>query len=105
VVSRDDPARLPGEVVEAALRADPAALPAFTGVDLGPQGYAVVKVNKVLPRKAVDPAQARQEVEQYNRWWTSAEGLAFYNHLKDRYKAQILVPKPAADAPVEGPVR
>jgi peptidyl-prolyl cis-trans isomerase D len=97
VVSREDPAKLPQEVVEAALRADPAALPALAGVDLGTQGYAVVKVNKALPRQAPNPEVAKQEVQQYTRWWTGAESLAYYNILKDRYKAQILVPKPSAD--------
>ena len=102
VVSREDPAKLPQEVVEAALRADPATLPAFAGVDLGAQGYAVVKVNKALPREAPKPEVARQEVQQYTRWWTGAESLAYYNLLKERYKAQILVPRPSADTPEEG---
>ncbi|HYF16529.1 MAG TPA: SurA N-terminal domain-containing protein [Ramlibacter sp.] len=105
IVSRDDPAKQPAEIVEAALRADPAALPSFAGVDLGPQGYAVVKVNKVMPRANVDPEQARQEAAQYGRWWTSAEAMAYYNLLKERYKVQILVPKPSAEGGPEGAAR
>ena len=77
------------------LRADPAALPSFTGVDLGEQGYAVVKVNKVLPREAPPPAEAKQERSQYADAWGGAENLAYYNLLKDRLKVQMLVPKPA----------
>ena len=84
--------------MEAALRADPTALPAFTGVELGEQGYAVVKVNKLLPREQPAPDQAKMEREQYERWWASAEGLAYYNLLKSRFKAQILAPKPAVGA-------
>lgn len=98
VVSRNEAAKLPPEVVEAALRADPAALPQFAGVDLGPQGYAVVKVNKSLPREAPPAPQAQQEVAQYTRLWTSAEGLAYYELLRERFKAQILVPRPAPEA-------
>jgi peptidyl-prolyl cis-trans isomerase D len=96
VVSRADPARQqPPEIVEAAMRADTGALPAWVGVDLGAQGYAVVKVNKTVPREAPPPAQAQQETQQYGRWWAGAEALAYYNVLKDRFKAQILVPRPA----------
>jgi peptidyl-prolyl cis-trans isomerase D len=93
-VSRQETQKLPSPVIEAALRADPSALPAFTGVDLGEQGYAVVKVNKVLPRETPAEAQAKQEQGQYAQAWGSAETLAYYNLLKDRLKVEILVPKP-----------
>ena len=66
----------------------------FAGVDLGEQGYAVVKVNKVLPREAPPPAEAKQERQQYAQRLGGAENLAYYNLLKDRFKVQILVPKP-----------
>lgn len=95
LISRTQTQQLPVPVVEAALRADTAALPAFTGVDLGAQGYAVVKLVKVVPRDAPIEAAAKQERGQYAQWWTSAEGLAYYNGLKERFKAEILVPKPA----------
>ena len=95
VASRDNPQGLPNAVIEAALRADATALPAFTGVDLGPQGYAVVRVNKVLPRAAADEATVKQERAQYTQWWTAAESLAYYNVLKERFKAQIKVQRPA----------
>ena len=97
-VSREEAQKHPPGLVEAALRADPAALPAFVGVDLGPQGYAVVKVDKVLPRQPSTPDLAKQEVQQYARAWGAAENLAYYNMLKDRFKTQIKVAKPAAPA-------
>jgi peptidyl-prolyl cis-trans isomerase D len=96
LVSRQE-GKQPQEVTEAALRADPAALPAFAGVDLGEKGYAVVKVDKVVPRDPPKPEEAKMELQQYERWWASAEGLAYYNLLKTRFKAQILVPKPPED--------
>jgi peptidyl-prolyl cis-trans isomerase D len=80
--------------VEAALRADPSALPAFIGVDLGQQGYAVVKVNKVLPREASNADAAKQELQQYARAWGAAENVAYYNLLKERFKTQVKVTKP-----------
>ena len=46
-------------VVSAALSADAGTAPALVGVDLGAQGYAIVRVLKVLPRptQAADIAQ------------------------------------------------
>ena len=95
VVSREQTQKLPVPVIDAALRADSSTLPAFAGVDLGSQGYAIVKVEKVIPRDAPVEAAAKQQRDQYGQWWTSAESLAYYNTLKDRFKAEILIPKPA----------
>jgi peptidyl-prolyl cis-trans isomerase D len=94
-VSREQSQRLPSAVIEAALRADATKLPTFVGVDLGAQGYAVLKVNKVLERdlKSANIAQDRQQV---TTWWTSAEALAYYESLKQRFKAEIKVAKPVA---------
>ena len=97
VVSREDPARQSQQVVETALQADAGALPSFLGADLGPQGYAVVKVNRIVPRGEVPATAAQQRQALYTRMWTSAEALAYFELLKDRYKAQILVPAPAAE--------
>ncbi len=93
-LSRQDLGKQPRAVIEAAMRADPATMPALVGVDLANDGYAIVKVNKVLPREAVPPAQSQQELAQYTRAWTAAETLAYYETLKGRFKTQILVPKP-----------
>jgi peptidyl-prolyl cis-trans isomerase D len=98
VLSRIDPQKQPPQVVEAALTADAGALPAWAGVDLGQDGYAVVKVDKIVPREPPTAQAAQQEQRQYAQGWGQAENLAYYNLLKDRYKAQILVPKPAEDA-------
>ena len=99
VVSREQTQQLPNEVVEAALRADLSALPTkpvLTGIDLGAQGYAIVKVNKLVTREAPTEAVAKQGREQYIQAWTAAENLAYYNGLKERFKADILVGRPAA---------
>lgn len=95
VVSREQTQKLPVPVIDAALRADATALPVFTGVDLGAQGYAVVKVDKVVARDVPVEAAVKQQRNQYAQWWTTAENLAYYNGLKERFKAEILVTKPA----------
>ena len=94
LVSRIQTQQLPTAVVNAALYADSSALPILTGVDLGTQGYAIVKVTEVIPRDAPLEAAAQQEQAQYGKLWTSVESLAYYNGLKERFKAKILVPKP-----------
>lgn len=92
VVARNNPQGLPAAALNAAMVADAAQLPAWAGVDLGEQGYAIVKVEKVLPRVA--PAAGNQEVQQYAQWWSSAEAMAHYELLKQRFKVKILVPEP-----------
>ena len=94
VVSRDQTQKLPPKMVEVALRTDATALPVFAGVDLGTQGYAIVKVVKVLPRVPALEATAKQERLQYAQSWASAESLAFYNVLKERFKTEMKVAKP-----------
>ena len=91
VVSRESKQAQPTALVEAALRASTQALPAWVGVDLGASGYAVVKVEKVLPRDAANAAGLARERDQYAQWWASAEGLAYYKLLKEKFKAEIKI--------------
>ena len=95
VVSRDRPQNTPQLVLTAALRADTSVLPAWVGVDLGEQGYAVVKVNKLVPREAPAAEAAKQDRAQYGQWWIGAESQAYYALLKDRFKVQMKVQRPA----------
>ena len=92
VVARNSAQGVPPQALKAALSADPRQLPAWVGVDLGEQGYAIVKVEKVLPRAT--PAANNQETQQYAQWWSTAEAQAHYELLKQRFKVKILVPEP-----------
>jgi peptidyl-prolyl cis-trans isomerase D len=89
VVSREQKQQLSDAVVEAALRANTQVLPAWVGVDLGGSGYAVVKVEKILPRETVDTQQQARERQQYMQWWAGAEEASYYRWLKDKFKAEI----------------
>lgn len=101
VLSRENPQGLAQPVLLAALSADAQNLPAWVGVNLADQGYAVVKVEKVLPRDVRDAKALAQEVQQYSQWWASAENEAYVEALKERFKVRILVPEPVAStAPV-----
>ena len=93
-LSRQAPGGQPAALVEAVLRAAPDKLPAWVGVDLGAGGYAIARVDKVLPWSAPDAAQSTQDLDHYSQQWTAVESAAYYDYLKDRYKAQILVPAP-----------
>ncbi|RSZ34363.1 MULTISPECIES: SurA N-terminal domain-containing protein [unclassified Variovorax] len=98
-VSRRDVQSQPLPVIDAALRADPSKLPVLVGVDLGAQGYTVVRVTKVVPRTPPPAELAKQEQMQVGQSVAAAEDAAYYNMLKDRFKAEILVPKPADTLP------
>ena len=94
VVSRDQTQNLPRAVVDAALRASPDNLPAWVSADLGSQGTAVVKVLRIIPREGMDAQQAAQQRQQLQQWWTTAEGFAYYEMLKERFKVQIKPARP-----------
>ena len=94
IVSRAKPEGQSPAVLKAALSADPKQLPGWAGVKLDGQGYAVVKVNKVLARVPRDEASGNQEVQQYAQWWTSAESQAYYEMLKQRFNVKMMVPVP-----------
>lgn len=94
-VSRDQPQGQPPKLVSAVLSAPADQLPTWTGIDLGPQGYAIAKIERIVPRSD-DDAQQRAMQQQYLQAWTQAEALAYYDALKQRYKAQIKVERPAA---------
>ncbi len=100
VVSRDQSQGMPAALVTAVLRADASALPAWNGIDLGAKGYAVVRIDKVVPRLEADQASARQDRDQYAQWWSAAETQAFYAALKERLDVQILVAAPGIQTTV-----
>ena len=96
VMSRETPDKWPAALVDAVMRAPTQSLPAWVGADLGAQGYAVARLNKVLPTP--DMAARQQERAQFAQWMSAAEGLAYYNHLKDVYKVVIKEPRPTPAA-------
>lgn len=98
MVSREGTQVVPAPVLDAVLQADTTKLPVWVGVDLGAQGYVVVRVNKVLPRNPPEPATAEKERKQYAQWVASAENQAYYKLLTQRFKVQIKVPRPARTA-------
>jgi peptidyl-prolyl cis-trans isomerase D len=87
-LSRTQAQGAPAGVIDAVLRADPAKLPVVTGVDLGAQGYIVLRVTKVVPREIAPEGDARLQA-QYTQAWAAAESQAYQDALKKRFKAEI----------------
>ena len=98
VVSRDQSQSQPQALVDAVLRADPAKMPAFVGVDLGAQGYAVVRVNKIVPREPQSEEQARQTRQQFVQLWGQAEVKAYLAALNKQFKVEIIAKTPKSEA-------
>lgn len=92
-VSRNQSANVSPAVVDKALRADPAKLPLLMGVDLGEQGYAVVRVAKVVPRETLENVK-KQERAQYAQTWNQAESQAYGKLLQQRFKTSIKEAQP-----------
>lgn len=94
VVSRDQAQSAPPQIVNAVLRADLSTLPVLVGVSLGAQGYAVARINKIVERPAPAALALKQDRGQYAKWWTTAEGQAYYGLLKERFQVEIMTPRP-----------
>lgn len=101
VLSRESAQQQPPQLVAAVLRADLTSLPTWVGADLGAQGYAVAKINKLVSRDAPVEAQRKQGRDQYGQGWAAAESRAYYNTLKERFKVKINVAKPLAKTGVD----
>jgi len=88
LVSRLQTGQLGEPLINAILSADMKSAPAVVGVDLGAQGYVVVRVDKVIGR---DPAaaDASRAISQYAQAWGAAESQAYFAALRNRYKVQI----------------
>jgi peptidyl-prolyl cis-trans isomerase D len=98
VVTREGAQTVPAPLLDAVLQADTSTLPVWLGADLGTQGYAVVRINKVTPRNPSPKEVAEQERKQYAQWVAGAENQAYYKMLSQRYKAQFKVTRPASPA-------
>lgn len=55
----------------------------------------MIKVNRIVPRDKPEAQRAQQERMQLMQWWSSAEGVAYYEMLKERFKTEIKVTRPS----------
>jgi len=83
----------------AAFKADVTKLPAYVGVDLPGQGYAVYRIGKVGQPAQPDTARRAQEAQQIGGLVGQAELYNFIEALKAKSKVKINVA--AGDAPAK----
>lgn len=97
LVGRAAAQNVPPTVVDAVLRADATKLPQPLGVDLGEQGYMVVRVLSVMgPDMAlVNQPNVQTQVAQA---LANAEAQAYYSALKDRFKVSYTDAAKATEA-------
>ncbi len=73
----------------AALKADVTKLPAYVGVELPGQGYAVYRIGKVAQPAQPDQARRQQEAEQIGGIVGQQEMLNYIEALKVKAKAKV----------------
>ncbi|MSQ57996.1 MAG: peptidyl-prolyl cis-trans isomerase [Limnohabitans sp.] len=91
-LSRNKPSNLPPQLLDAVYRAPAQTLPAWVGVDLGEQGYAIARINQVSA--ATEQTDKKAMHERLQQLISAAESLSYYNFLKEKFKVQIRVPNP-----------
>ncbi|MDR5811716.1 SurA N-terminal domain-containing protein [Caballeronia sp. LZ019] len=88
-VSRNDAQGLPPAALSAVFKADASKLPAYVGVDLGAEGYAIYRVNgieKAGPVAADRLAGAQQQIAER---YAEAEMTAYMDSLKARSEVKL----------------
>ncbi len=92
-VSRNDAQGLSATALGAIFKADAAKLPAYVGVDLGADGYAIYRVNSV--EKPAPVAADRLTGAQV---YAQADMEAYVNSLKARSKVKLSSSAPASSS-------
>ncbi len=84
----------PAVVLEAVLRTPEKDLPSWQVVDLGADGSALIKINKVLPT-AMSPEELLETQRQFGAIVGRAEAAAYTQALKREYKLTYTAKAPA----------
>ena len=82
----------------------PASCRPWPGVDLGAQGYVVLRVTQVLPREATPGGDEPLRL-QYAQAWAAAEADAYLGALRKRFKVDIKAAASAAAEAASAPAR
>ncbi|MBB5503959.1 SurA N-terminal domain-containing protein [Paraburkholderia atlantica] len=88
-VSRNDAQGVPPAALSAIYKVDAQKLPAYVGVDLGDDGYAIYRVNRIVPPAATDAqhlAVAQQQIAQVD---AQSQAEAYLKALRERSKVQF----------------
>ncbi|MGF6410996.1 SurA N-terminal domain-containing protein [Paraburkholderia sp. MM5482-R1] len=88
-VSRNDAQGVPPAALSAIYKVDAQKLPAYVGVDLGDDGYAIYRVNQIVQPAGTDAqhlAVAQQQIAQVD---AQSETEAYLKALRERSKVKI----------------
>ncbi|CAN0621611.1 peptidyl-prolyl cis-trans isomerase D [Burkholderia multivorans] len=99
-ISRAQSHGVPPVAMSAIYKVDAKTLPAYVGVDLGAGGYAIYRVNAVIPGSAVDPQQLAAAQQQMAQVDAQSEGEAYLAALRARSKVKLF--GSTADASQDG---
>lgn len=82
------------DVINAVLRAPSSPLPQWLGVNRGTGGYTLVRINAVTP-PAADAPEVTELAPKYAEAWSAAQAKGYFDALRKRYDAEILVTSPS----------
>ncbi|WP_295004675.1 SurA N-terminal domain-containing protein [uncultured Dechloromonas sp.] len=88
-VSRLDFRAISPVEAQAVFRLETAKLPAYTGVELPGSGYALVRLNKVVPGDKIDDATRKGMTQQLGNLMAKEEIQLYLAALRARYKVDI----------------
>lgn len=91
-VSRAKNPGLNSQAFMAVMQADAGKLPAFVGVDLPTQGYAIYRINKVSQPANVDAQRRTAQQGQIANALAQQETFAYIESLKNQAKVEIVKP-------------
>ncbi|KVE40609.1 SurA N-terminal domain-containing protein [Burkholderia sp. BDU5] len=91
-ISRTQAHGLPPAAVSAIYKVDPKTLPAYVGVDLGSDGYAIFRVNSVAAAAPVDDQRLGAAQQQLAQVYAQSETEAYLASLRTRSKVKLYGP-------------
>lgn len=89
IVSRLDSRAISPLEAQAVFRLETAKLPAYTGVELPGSGYALVRLNKIVPGDKIDDATRNGMTQQLGNLMAKEEIQLYLAALRARYKVEI----------------
>jgi peptidyl-prolyl cis-trans isomerase D len=88
-VSRNDAQGLPPSAIDAIFKIDPAKLPAYVGIDLGKDGYAIYRLNAVTTPPTPDAQRLAAAQQQLSQMVGQADVQAYTTSLRARSDVKV----------------
>jgi peptidyl-prolyl cis-trans isomerase D len=88
VVARNQPQGLPRAAIDSVLKVPAEGLPGVMGVDLGPEGYLLARVTRIVPREQAEQQDATF-APQIAQALGAAESALYYEGLKKKFKVEL----------------